>query len=351
MDNNFSAVILTFYLLIVSSMNCQNQKDYQIETVAFYNVENLFDTLDDTLTFDDDRTALGKDRWTEERYRRKIDNIAKVLSDIGSEETKKSPAIIGLCEIENRTVLEDLIAHPLLKSNNYGIIHFDSPDERGIDVALLYQKKDFLPLNAQPRKLLIYDAEKRDYTRDQLVVNGLLNGDELYFLVNHWPSRSGGEAKSSYKREKAALLNKRIIDSIFRLDPKARIIGMGDFNDDPTNKSFKKFLQTKSEIKDLKEKELYNPMELMLKKGKGTLAYRDSWNLFDQIYLSERLVAKNYEGFQFYKAGIFNPPYLITQTGQYKGYPLRTYSSSGYEPGYSDHFPVYVYLIREVKTK
>ena len=332
-------------------MNCQNQKDYQIETVAFYNVENLFDTLDDTLTFDDDRTALGKDRWTEERYRRKIDNIAKVLSDIGSEETKKSPAIIGLCEIENRTVLEDLIAHPLLKSNNYGIIHFDSPDERGIDVALLYQKKDFLPLNAQPRKLLIYDAEKRDYTRDQLVVNGLLNGDELYFLVNHWPSRSGGEAKSSYKREKAALLNKRIIDSIFRLDPKARIIGMGDFNDDPTNKSFKKFLQTKSEIKDLKEKELYNPMELMLKKGKGTLAYRDSWNLFDQIYLSERLVAKNYEGFQFYKAGIFNPPYLITQTGQYKGYPLRTYSSSGYEPGYSDHFPVYVYLIREVKTK
>ena len=332
-------------------MNCQNQKDYQIETVAFYNVENLFDTLDDTLTFDDDRTALGKDRWTEERYRRKIDNIAKVLSDIGSEETKKSPAIIGLCEIENRTVLEDLIAHPLLKSNNYGIIHFDSPDERGIDVALLYQKKDFLPLNAQPRKLLIYDAEKRDYTRDQLVVNGLLNGDELYFLVNHWPSRSGGEAKSSYKREKAALLNKRIIDSIFRLDPKARIIGMGDFNDDPTNKSFKKFLQTKSEIRDLKEKELYNPMELMLKKGKGTLAYRDSWNLFDQIYLSERLVAKNYEGFQFYKAGIFNPPYLITQTGQYKGYPLRTYSSSGYEPGYSDHFPVYVYLIREVKTK
>ncbi|MGA8855079.1 MAG: endonuclease/exonuclease/phosphatase family protein [Christiangramia sp.] len=352
MKPNHIPIFLVFNLIVYSgnSLYCQNLKDYQIETVAFYNVENLFDTVDDTLTFDDDRTALGKDRWTKERYEKKIENIARVLSEIGKDEARNTPLIIGLCEIENRRVLEDLVSHKYLEGKNYGIIHFDSPDERGIDVALLYRKEGFIPLNSQPRKLMIYEADKRDYTRDQLVVSGLMHGEEFYFIVNHWPSRSGGEAKSSYKREKAALLNKKIIDSLYRENSNARIIGMGDFNDDPTNKSFKKFLQTKSEIKELKEKELYNPMENMLKNGKGTLAYRDSWNLFDQFYLSQSVVSRNFDGFQLYKAGIFNPPYVITQTGQYRGYPLRTYGSSGYEPGYSDHFPVYLYLIREVKA-
>lgn len=351
MKIKFTANILVFGLLVMISENisCQNMRDYQIETIAFYNVENLFDTVDDTLTFDDDRTALGKDKWTPERYSSKISNIAKVLSEIGREQSQKPPLVIGLCEIENRAVLEDLISDPSLADYNYGIVHYDSPDERGIDVALLYREDSFLPINTQARKLMIYEDDKRDYTRDQLVVSGLFHHEEIHFIINHWPSRSGGEAKSSYKREKAALLNKRIIDSIYQENPEARIIGMGDFNDDPTNKSFKKFLQTKAEIKDLKENELYNPMENMLKNGKGTLAYRDSWNLFDQFYLSQSLVARTFEGFQYYKAGIFNPPYLITQTGQYRGYPMRTYGSSGYEPGYSDHFPVYLHLIKAVE--
>jgi hypothetical protein len=342
---------LSLLVFILNPLHSQVQKDYEIETIAFYNVENLFDTVDDTLTFDDDRTALGKDRWTEERYWRKIENIARVLAEIGNDETGNSPLIIGLCEIENRSVLEDLINHPFLQKGHYGIVHYDSPDERGIDVALLYRKSGFILLNSQPRKLLIYDTDKRDYTRDQLVVSGLLRGEEIHFIVNHWPSRSGGEAKSSHKREKAALLNKRIIDSIYKLDPAAKIIGMGDFNDDPTNKSFKKFLNTKAEVDELKQGELYNPMEAMLKKGKGTLAYRDSWNLFDQFYVSQPLVSRNFEGFQFYRAGIFNPPYIISQSGQYRGYPMRTYGSAGYEPGYSDHFPVYLYLIREMRIK
>nr|WP_245566898.1 endonuclease/exonuclease/phosphatase family protein [Christiangramia portivictoriae] len=324
-------------------------RDYHIETIAFYNVENLFDTVDDTLTFDDDRTALGKDNWTEERYAVKIANISRVLSEIGTLESKKPPLVIGLCEIENKKVLEDLIGHPNLAKFNYKIVHYDSPDERGIDVALLYRSQSFVVTNSQARKLMIYDNDKRDYTRDQLVVSGMAMGQETHFIVNHWPSRSGGEAKSSYKREKAAMLNKRIIDSIYQEDPKARIIGMGDFNDDPTNKSFKKFLQTKAEIKNLKEGDLYNPMENMLKRGRGTLAYRDSWNLFDQFYLSESLLSRTSEGFQYYKAGIFNAPYLITQSGQYRGYPMRTYGSSGYQPGYSDHFPVYLYLIKAVE--
>lgn len=344
-------IFLVFSLIpnLAHDLFCQNLKDYQIETIAFYNAENLFDTVDDTLTFDDDRTALGKDKWTEERYHAKIKNIARVLSEIGKEEAGTSPLIIGLCEIENRKVLEDLVCHEYLQKMNYGIIHFDSPDERGIDVALLYKKEGFIPFNSQPRRLMIFEDDKRDYTRDQLVVSGLIHGEEIHFIVNHWPSRSGGEAKSSYKREKAALLNKRIIDSLYRDDPKAKIISMGDFNDDPTNKSFKKILQTKATVIELKEKELYNPMETMLKQGKGTLAYRDSWNLFDQFILSQSMLSRNFDGFQFYKAGIFSPPYVITQNGQYRGYPFRTYGSSGYEPGYSDHFPVYLYLIREIK--
>ena len=329
MKKYITAIYLVIGLYLTNSENlyCQNMRDYHIETIAFYNVENLFDTVDDTLTFDDDRTALGKDNWTKERYDVKIANISRVLAEIGTQESKKPPLVIGLCEIENKKVLEDLIAHPNLAQFNYKIVHYDSPDERGIDVALLYRSQSFVVTNSQARKLMIYDEDKRDFTRDQLVVSGIALGQETHFIVNHWPSRSGGEAKSSYKREKAAMLNKRIIDSIYQEDPKARIIGMGDFNDDPTNKSFKKFLQTKAEIKDLKEGDLYNPMENMLKRGRGTLAYRDSWNLFDQFYLSESLLNRTSEGFQYYKAGIFNAPYLITQGGKNLGYPMRTYGS------------------------
>ncbi len=345
-----NVIVLSIYLTIITGSQAQEKKDYQIATIAFYNVENLFDTEDNPETFDDDRTATGKDVWDEEKYLHKIANISRVLAEIGGETNPEPPAIIGLCEIENRKVLEDLIAHPNLDNYKYGIIHFDSQDERGVDVALLYNMRRFLPLEAKKHKLILYEAEnpaKRDYTRDQLVVTGLLNNEELNFIVNHWPSRGGGEARSAYKREKAALLNKKIIDSLLRINPEARIVSMGDFNDDPHNKSFKKVLKTEADKKNLPENSLYNPMESMLKSGKGSLAYRDAWNLFDQIYMTSNLINTK-QGFQFYKAGIFNKPYLITQNGQFKGYPFRTYGYSGYEGGYSDHFPVYIYLIRQV---
>jgi len=276
-----SGLYLTFFIF-----HGQEKKDYQIATIAFYNVENLFDTEDNPETFDDDRTPTGKDVWTEDKYQKKIEHISRVLSEIGSDVNSEPPAIIGLCEIENRKVLEDLIAHPNLSQYNYGIIHFDSPDERGVDVALLYRMRQFLPLEAKNRRLIIYEADKpskRDYTRDHLVVTGLLNNEEIHFIVNHWPSRGGGEAKSAYKREKAASLNKRIIDSLVKINPEARIVSMGDFNDDPTNNSFKKILKTEADKKKLSENSLYNPMESMLKMGKGSLAYRDSWNLLTRF--------------------------------------------------------------------
>jgi hypothetical protein len=339
---------LLFFLNTESSFS--QQKEYKIISIAFYNVENLFDTENNPFTFDDDRTPDGDDVWTQEKYRDKLQKLAEVIPKIGSDISKQAPVIVGICEIENRRVLEDLISEPKLKAYNYGIVHYESPDRRGIDVALLYRKDIFRLENSVSHELLIYNSkepDKRIYTRDQLVVSGKIDDEKLHFIVNHWPSRSGGETASSYKREKAAALNKVILDSIFKKEPLAKVISMGDFNDDPTNKSFKEILKTKEDPEGLSPHQIYNPMERMLKKGMGSLAYRDGWNLFDQILISGALTKKDYSSFQFYKAGIFNKKYLITESGQYKGYPFRSYGYSGYQGGYSDHFPVYIYLIKQ----
>ncbi|MBC8766637.1 endonuclease/exonuclease/phosphatase family protein [Arenibacter sp. BSSL-BM3] len=344
-------IFFTFFvsLFIISSSIAQESKTYKIRTVAFYNLENLFDTVNDSLTFDDDRTPTGKDNWTIERYNQKIDNMSKVLSEIGSPDTQTSPDIIGLCELENMQVILDLINHSNLREKNYGIIHFESPDERGIDVALLYKKSVFIPSSFRSLRLMLTKEEDfRDYTRDQLVVGGLMDGEEIHLIVNHWPSRSGGEARSKPNRIAAARLNRKIIDSISNLNPEAKIISMGDFNDDPINDSFKNILKTKGKIAELEPKDLFNPMEMLYKKGVGSLAYRDRWNLFDQIYFTANIVDKAPEQYYFWKAGVYKPAYLIDNKGQYKGYPLRTYAGGNYIGGYSDHFPVYIHLIKEI---
>ncbi len=327
----------------------QTIKEYKILTIAFYNVENLYDFEDDPITFDDDWTPTGANNWTEEIYNAKSKNMAKVISEIGFDITKNSPAIIGVCEIENRRVLEDLLNQEYLVKMDYGIVHFDSPDRRGIDVALLYQKGVFTPTYYKAFELLLYDdndKNKRRYTRDQLLVSGMLDGEKIHIIVNHWPSRFGGEERSRPSRVKAAHLNRRIIDSLFSEEPYAKIITMGDYNDDPTNHSIKEGLKSLAKREDMNIKKLFNPMEEMHKKGMGTLAWRDSWNLFDQIIISTELTKKEYSSYRFYKAGIFDKKYLKTPRGQYKGYPFRSFSN-GFTGGYSDHFPVYIYLIKE----
>ena len=353
---NFGAKFCKIFLQVIGMMiftyqiQAQDSKAYLLKTIAFYNVENLFDIEDDPYTFDDDRTPTGKDVWTQEKYEDKLKKLSFVISDIGREQSGIPPAIIGVCEIENFRVLEDLVNQPLLQGYDYGIVHYDSPDRRGIDVGLIYQRSMFTPQNSKSHRLLIYESEdpaKRVYTRDQLVVSGLFEGEPMHFIVNHWPSRSGGEARSSYKRESAARLNNKIIDSLFVLDPYSKIVIMGDFNDDPTNKSIKKILGTRKDKNETLAGELFNPMENMLKKGMGTLAFRDGWNLFDQIFISHALLGSDYSTYQFYRAGIFNPPYLLTTSGQFKGYPFRSYDFGGYTGGYSDHFPVFVYFIKE----
>ena len=326
----------------------QEKKEYTINTIAFYNLENLFDTVDDPTTFDDDKTPEGKDHWTQEFYENKIQNMAKVISDIGQETAKNTPVIIGVAEIENRKVLEDLINTSFLSLKDYGIIHFDSPDRRGIDVGLLYQKKLFIPKNSTSYPLKIYDKQtnERVYTRDQLVVSGYLDGDLIHIIVNHWPSRRGGEQKSSYKREAAARLNKKIMDSLFAENPYAKIISMGDFNDNPDNNSVKEVLNVQHTKQNLQTKMLYTPMAKMMKKGMGSLAWGDQWFLFDQMILSSSLLTTDYSTYAYYQSGIFSPDYLRTPSGKYEGYPFRSFNRGQYTFGYSDHFPVYLYLIK-----
>ena len=329
---------------------CAQEKKFGVRTVAFYNVENLFDTINDPHTFDDDRTPNGADRWTSKVYKDHVHKIAKVISEIGADVTHHAPDIVGLAEIENEAVIADLINTEYLKKYNYGIVHYNSPDARGVDVALIYKKSVFKPISSFPHPLHLIKEDGRPlYTRDQLLVSGELDGEMVHFIVNHWPSRLGGEAKSRPMREKAAALNKQIIDSLLKNDPNAKIMSMGDFNDDPINSGFKNVLKTKEKKADVKQGELFNPMEGMLKKGQGSLAYQDGWNLFDQIYFTYDLLKEDKSSYRFWKAGIFNPSYLVNPKGRYKGYPFRSMSNGNYTWGYSDHFPVYIYLIREIK--
>lgn len=344
-----------FFLLsvLLSTYNFFGQeKEFKIRTLAFYNVENLFDTINDPKTFDDDRTPAGKDRYTSKVYWDKIDRLSRVLAEIGSGDAKISPTLIGVCEVENRAVLKDLVASEQLKNKHYSIVHYDSPDERGIDVALLYQKSYFKPISKSSHELFIKDnhKDKRDRTRNQLLVSGLLDDELIHILVNHWPSRSGGQARSEYKRIAAAELQRKIIDSLQAIDPQSKIIIMGDFNDDPNDKSVKDILKTKQRKANVeKEVGLYNPMAEMYRRGLNTLAYRDRLNLFDQIIISQPFLERDFSSYRFYKAGIFNKDYLITQKGPMKGYPFRSYQYNTYQGGYSDHFPVYIYLIKENK--
>jgi endonuclease/exonuclease/phosphatase family metal-dependent hydrolase len=343
--------IIMLCILVFSNVNAQEKRKFKVHTIAFYNLENLFDTINDPNKFDEASPIMELKFNRGDIYKRKVKNMARVISEIGADVSKNAPAIIGLAEVENRQVLEDLANDSSLFQKDYGIVHFDSPDSRGIDVALLYQKELFAPLSTSKHELKIYDdiTRKRVYTRDQLLVSGKLEGEMIHIIVNHWPSRRGGEARSRPKRVAAARLCKRMVDSLQAINPYAKVFIMGDLNDDPTNSSLKDILKAKKDKKDVKLKGIYNPMEAFFKKGLGSNAYRDAWSLFDQILITKPLLEKDYSSFRFYKAGIFNKQYLTNKKGRYKGYPFRSFANGGFTNGFSDHFPVFVQIIKEVK--
>jgi exonuclease III len=285
-------------------MHAQEKKKFKLHTVAFFNLENLFDTINDPEKNDEASPMMEINANRSGIYKDKVHNMARVLSDIGSDVSPNSPVIIGVAEIENVNVLEDVANDPLLLAKDYGIIHYDSPDRRGIDVGLMYQKKLFQPTSHSTHTLKIFDdsSRKRIYTRDQLLVTGQLEGEEIHVLVNHWPSRRGGEERSRAKRVAAAKLNKRIIDSLQSINPYAKIITMGDLNDNPNNASVKDVLKAERKKEKVKFKGIYNPMINMYKKGLGSNAYRDSWSLFDQIMVTQPFVEEDFKTLHLYKA-------------------------------------------------
>lgn len=362
---NTFAILL---VLLIISKTFSQEKKFKIHTVAFYNLENLFDTINDPTTNDEEWLPNGAQNWTSKKYRKKCANMAKVIAEIGRANNPNSPTILGVSEVENREVLEDLINQPILKTKNYGIVHFDSPDKRGIDVGFLYQKEHFKPVASQNIPLYIYQKSttekkkevvtneddmseidsrgRRVYTRDQLLITGLLDGEEVSFIVCHWPSRSGGEKRSSPFREAAAQLTKRIVDSLQTINKDAKVFVLGDLNDGSLNKSVKVEVGAIGKKSEVKPMGIYNPFEEMANKGMGTIAYRDSWDIFDIIMFTQPLIETDYNSYRYWKAGIYNAPYMITTVGQYKGYPLRHTAT---EVGFSDHFPVYIYLIKEQK--
>ena len=299
----------------------------------------------------DDFTVNSAKNWTSKKYNTKLANHAKVIAEMSAQYTKTAPVIVGLIEVENRQVIEDLIKQPALAKFDYGIIHYNSFDARGIDVALIYQKRRFTPSNSLKKEVKIYNDEKRSYTRDILVVTGFLDNEKVAFFMNHWPSRSGGEARSLPKRNAAAVVLKQQMDSIRMQDPTAKLFAMGDFNDDPVSASLKNYLKAALTPKDLSAETPYlNLMYPLYKRGVASLAYQDAPNLFDQIIVSSNVIADQVgKEYSVYKTEVFAPAYLINKEGNWKGYPFRSWNGDTFTGGYSDHFPAFVVLQREAE--
>lgn len=309
--------------------------------VAFYNVENLFDIYDDPLTADDEFTPDSEKKWNQERYETKLRNLAKVMDAIPGE----LPQLLGLCEVENLAVLKDLIAVEDMHSAGYGIVHRDSPDGRGIDVALLYQPNRYRPIHEQFFTTPL-PVGPRPNTRHVLYSQGVVeNGDTLHVFVNHWPSRSGGERKTQPNRAAIAQLVRNKVDSLLALDVNAQILIMGDMNDEPTNRSVAKVLGAATSLLDT-QKPLYNLMANAHAAGEGTYNYKGDWNMLDNLIVSWSLLNE--------EIGLFTDPgetevlmldwMLFTHPKDKLKYPNRTYGGSNYYGGYSDHLPIYTTL-------
>jgi len=343
-------ILLLFGWALLSvpiSLSAQKQA-YKVAVVGFYNLENLFDTINDPLVDDEEFSPDGPRRYDGTIYRDKLTKLATVLSQMGTEINPDGPGLLGVAEVENAGVLEDLTKHPLIEKRGYKVIHYNSKDARGIDVGLLYNPKYFSPEKSDKLFVLLPSGSKDAYyTRDVLWVKGKLDGEDIHIYVNHWPSRSGGEKRSEPGRIAAAQVCRRHMDSIARLEKNPKVIVMGDLNDDPINKSVVDVIGAKGNKEDVMKGGMYNPWTDLYKKGYGTLAYQDAWGLFDQILVSHPWLSENQKGFFLKSARIFNKEYMVENKGRYKGYPMRTWDGLTYRGGYSDHFPTYLILLKE----
>lgn len=297
-------------------------------SIAFYNVENLFDTINDPGVNDEAFTPDGFFKWTPKRLKKKIERLATTIVQIGNPDNTYPPAMIGLAEVENHTVLDMLVEHPVMAPYGYGYIHFPSPDERGIDVAMLYRKSFFSIVESTNHRIDLKDDDGLpDATRDILEVGGTFNGVPLRVFVNHWPSRRSGVAESEHRRMEASRVLSTLVDA---RDEEYQLI-LGDFNDEPGSKS----------IQQLESHGFFNPMDTLRSFTRGSLNHQRTWYVFDQILVSHPFLSPRAK-ISFEKADIYDPEYLKEQKGRFKGQPFRTYGGGRYLGGYSDHFPVYV---------
>lgn len=343
--------LFTLLALMLAGITCSAQTRLSGYAVGFYNQENLFDYTHDEGKNDYEFTEEGSYHWNEMKYTHKLRNMARVLSEMGTDKIPTGCAFIGLSEVENDHVLRDLVAQPPLAERGYQFVHVEGPDSRGIDCALLYNPKLFKVNNV---KLVPYVPElEKDSTfktRGYLTVSGEMAGEHVAVIVCHWPSRFSG----SFYRETAGKQVRVVKDSLLRDDPDTKVFVMGDMNDDPINKSMFDLLGAKGDIDAVAADEMYNPFYNTLVKGHtGTLLYQGNWNLFDQIVMTPNLLnqkgKKDYSSLKFISHQVFRRDYLFQESGKYKGSPKRTTAGGVWLDGFSDHLPVVVYLAKEAK--
>lgn len=347
-------------LVTVSTIfSAQAQDQQRIRCIAFYNLENLFDTIHDQGKNDYEYLPDGGMHWTSMKYENKIHNMAYAVSQLGTDEDPRGAACVGVAEVENIGCLYDLCAETNSKYGRaYKPILLEGPDRRGVDVGFLYDTTAFRPTKVAGYELHAHYADGGVIkTRLQLLVSGYMYDDDhrsivrdkIHIIVNHWPSRYGGELSSRPGRDSAAMLCLQICDSIYKKEPKAKIIIMGDLNDDPYNHSCAEVLNAKKNREEVGSRGLFNTMWQRLDNGVGSLAYNEGWNLFDQIIISEPLLNEDINSGKWYywKPQIFNKPFLTVQEGKDKGTPLRTHKGGAWQNGYADHYPTMIYLLRK----
>lgn len=362
MKKTFIVTVASMMLMLCSFAQNTKVTDHEVYSIGFYNQENLFDTLHDYNKNDSDFLPEGKYKWTQEKYVNKLHNMAYALSRLGYHEAPWGCAIIGVSEVENANVLNDLISQPELSSKGYRYIHFEGPDQRGIDCALLYQPSQF---KVETTRLVpfVQELEKDSafYTRGFLTVTGRIADEEIGVIVCHLPSR-GSE---SFYRKIGARQARAVKDELLREHPGIKVLVMGDMNDDPMDSSMVESLGAKAEKWEVEAGEMYNPFYNILDKLKaGTLKYRGKWNLFDQIVVSPNLIPEtfaydekarklnvttDYSTLKLASARVGYRDYLIQHDGKYEGTPLRTTAGGRWLNGYSDHLPVVVFLSKEKK--
>ena len=334
----------------------------QNHVIGFYNLENLFDVYNDPVKNDEEFLPEGKNKWTEAKYQVKLKNMAKVIRAM-KEENGVWHALLGVSEIENRLVLEDLVWEEQIREANYQIIHYDGPDRRGVDVALLYDPKVFtfiesesIPFTFEGSSIdWIQSKEERDYfrTRDILMVHGTIDGEHFAVYVAHLPSRAGGKKGGNQLRDRGGEIMYNHAMQMQAKYPGIKIICMGDMNDNPTDPSMAEYLHGKEFTEEVTDTEFFSPFTSMLKAGFGSLAYQGVWSIYDLLLVNNALVHPQEGTFglrQLHKKGyygrIFNAKFLTNQAGQYKGTPYRTFSNGAVIGGYSDHYPTYIVITK-----